>query len=148
MAKRVSVKGRGADLFFGDSPNERTNERPDERTNEPPAAPPIGLSSERTNERTAAVKPPPVGGRPRARREPPRERTNERTAVEALAPLSVVQRVRHSFDVRRDQLLELTAIQIDVFRGTGRKPTMGELVQEALDEYIRARRKRAARATD
>jgi hypothetical protein len=60
----------------------------------------------------------------------------------------MVQRVRHSFDVRRDQLIDLTDIQIEVFRRTGRKPTMGELVQEALDEYIRARRQRPARSTD
>jgi hypothetical protein len=60
----------------------------------------------------------------------------------------MVQRVRHSFDVRRDQLLDLTTVQIDVFRRTGRKPTLGELVQEALDEYIRARRKRPTRPSD
>ena len=65
-----------------------------------------------------------------------------------LEPLSMVQRVRHSFDVRRDQLVELTGIQMDVFSRTGRKPTMGELVQEALDEYIRARRRPPRQPTD
>ncbi len=52
------------------------------------------------------------------------ERTNERT------------RVRHSFDVWQDQLLGLTEIQVERFNRTGRKPKLGELVQEALDAYI------------
>ena len=51
-------------------------------------------------------------------------RTNERT------------RVRHSFDIYTDQLVALADIQTTIFRRTGRKPKMGELVQEALDIYI------------
>jgi hypothetical protein len=58
------------------------------------------------------------------------ERTNERT------------KVRHSFDIYRDQLLELSTIQATIFRETGKKPTVGELVQDALDAYIaRAQRR-------
>ncbi len=57
-------------------------------------------------------------------------RTNERT------------RVRHSFDVWQDQLLALTQIQAERFNRTGRKPKLGELVQEALDGYIAQQRKR------
>ncbi len=52
------------------------------------------------------------------------ERTNERT------------RVRHSFDVGRDQLLALSAIQSQIFGATGKKPKLGDLVQDALDLYI------------
>lgn len=52
------------------------------------------------------------------------ERTNERT------------RVRHSFDIYHDHLLALTEIQTRRFTTTGRKPKLGELVQEALDAYI------------
>ncbi|HEV8636989.1 MAG TPA: hypothetical protein VG370_22440 [Chloroflexota bacterium] len=144
----MSVKGRGADLFFGDGANERTNERPNDRTAGPSDAAPSEPSSERTNERTAAAGARSARRNPSGRQERPNERTNERSGVEPLEPLSMVQRVRHSFDVRRDQLLDLTGIQIDAFRRTGRKPTMGELVQEALDEYIRARRQRAGRSTD
>lgn len=57
---------------------------------------------------------------------PPRAngRTNERT------------RVRHSFDVGRDQLLALSAIQSQIFGATGKKPKLGDLVQDALDLYI------------
>lgn len=52
------------------------------------------------------------------------ERTNERT------------RVRHSFDVYQDQLRALTGIQARLHERTGRKPKIGDLVQEALDAYI------------
>jgi hypothetical protein len=45
-------------------------------------------------------------------------------------------RVRHSFDVFNDQLQALSEIQAQRYNQTGRKPKMGELVQEALDAYI------------
>ena len=56
------------------------------------------------------------------------ERSNERTLERS--------RVRHSFDIWQDQLLRLSEIQADRFSRTGRKPKLGELVQEALDAYI------------
>jgi hypothetical protein len=62
------------------------------------------------------------------------ERTNERTLERS--------RVRHSFDIWQDQLLRLSEIQADRFSRTGRKPKLGELVQEALDAYIAKERKR------
>jgi hypothetical protein len=62
------------------------------------------------------------------------ERTNERTLERS--------RVRHSFDIWQDQLLGLSEIQADRFSRTGRKPKLGELVQEALDVYITKERKR------
>jgi hypothetical protein len=64
--------------------------------------------------------------------------TNERTN-EGLSDRS---RVRHSFDVWQDQLLSLSEIQAERFSRTGRKPKIGELVQEALDAYIARERKR------
>ncbi len=56
------------------------------------------------------------------------KRSNERTNIRI--------RVRHSFDVWQDQLLALAEIQARRFSRTGRKPKLGELVQEALDAYI------------
>jgi hypothetical protein len=47
---------------------------------------------------------------------------------------------RHSFDVWQDQLIALTEIQTQMFHNTGRKPKLGELVQEALDDYIAKQR--------
>ncbi len=63
------------------------------------------------------------------------ERSNERTVERT--------RTRHSFDVWQDQLLALTEIQVERFDRTGRKPKLGELVQEALDTYIAQHPKRA-----
>ena len=68
------------------------------------------------------------------------ERTNER-------PLQR-NRVRHSFDIWQDQLLGLSEIQADRFSRTGRKPKLGELVQEALDSYITKERKRTNERTN
>ena len=72
--------------------------------------------------------------RPSGTNGPTNERTNDR-------PKDRV-RVRHSFDVCQDQLLGLSEIQADRFSRTGRKPKLGELVQEALDAYIAKERKR------
>lgn len=69
----------------------------------------VDRSNERTSERS---------------NEHPNVRTNERT------------KIRHSFDIYQDQLLALAEIQAAIFKKTGRKPKVGDLVQEALDGYI------------
>ena len=43
---------------------------------------------------------------------------------------------RHTFDVYKDQLRSLARIQMDIYDRTGKKPTLGELVQRALDTFI------------
>jgi hypothetical protein len=53
------------------------------------------------------------------------ERTNERTLK------------HHSFDVYVDQLISLDHIRTQRYQETGKKPKIGTLVQEALDEYIK-----------
>jgi hypothetical protein len=68
--------------------------------------------------------------------EPTNIRTNER------------RKVRHSFDIYEDQLLTLTEIQTSIFRATGKKPKLGELVQQAIDEYIRATKDRPNERTN
>jgi hypothetical protein len=76
--------------------------------------------------------------------EPSNVRTNDRTdrrpndGTTKVAPESPAERVRvrHSFDVYRDQLLSLTEIQAVLFSKTGKKPKLGDLVQDALDAYI------------
>lgn len=60
------------------------------------------------------------------------ERTNER----ANQRTKERTRVRHSFDIWHDQLLSLVEIQTNIFRRKGKKPRLGELVQEALEAYI------------
>ena len=42
----------------------------------------------------------------------------------------------HSFDVFVDQLISLDQIQTQIYQEKGKKPKIGTLVQEALDEYI------------
>ena len=58
----------------------------------------------------------------------PDERTGDRTNERP--------KVRHSFDVYRDQLDALQEIQLLRKRRSGRRPTIGELVQQALDRFI------------
>ena len=72
--------------------------------------------------------------------ERPDVRTNERNQGR--------QRSRHSFDIYNDQLLALSEIQTALFLQTGRKPKLGELVQDALDAYIKHQRKRTDGRTD
>jgi hypothetical protein len=76
---------------------------------------------------------------PRRRAAPrPNDGTNGRTNVRTNERM----RVRHSFDVWQDQLLALAQIQAERFNRTGKKPKLGELVQEALDAYVAQQRKR------
>jgi hypothetical protein len=71
-----------------------------------------------------------TGRRPAATddRKHPSERTN-------VAPVERTK-IRHTFDIYRDQLQALAEIQAARFKASGRKPKMGDLVQEALDAYI------------
>ncbi len=75
--------------------------------------------------------------RPRARG----GRGNDETNVGTNGRTDERTRTRHSFDVWQDQLLALSEIQVERFNRTGRKPKLGELVQEALDAYIAEQRK-------
>jgi hypothetical protein len=61
-----------------------------------------------------------------------RPQAKERTIVETTERT----KIRHTFDIFQDQLLALTEIQAGRFKQTGRKPRVGDLVQEALDAYI------------
>lgn len=44
---------------------------------------------------------------------------------------------RHPFDIFEDQLTGLAEIQLKIQKETGKKPTLGELVREALDNLIK-----------
>jgi hypothetical protein len=63
---------------------------------------------------------------------------NERTTGRTNDRTNERPKVRHSFDIYRDQLLSLAQIQAERFRESGRKPKVGELVQEAIDQYVAA----------
>jgi hypothetical protein len=72
----------------------------------------------------------------------PRQISSLRTTVRTNERTNERERVRHSFDIWQDQLLGLSEIQAERFSRAGRKPKLGELVQEALDAYIAKERKR------
>ncbi len=65
-------------------------------------------------------------------------RTNERIVdTQTVAPPAPERRkVRHSFDIYEDQLVSLADIQAHLYRRNGKKPKVGDLVQQALDAYI------------
>jgi len=83
-------------------------------------------------------------------------RTVERSNIEKSVPsgqqkrtanVQARARVRHSFDVGQDQLHALAEIQARIFSETGKKPKLGDLVQEALDLYITRQGKRSNERT-
>jgi hypothetical protein len=88
-------------------------------TNAPSATEATAVASQPPQQRQA---------KPARTNDAPNDRTTERPNDRS--------RVRHSFDVWQDQLLRLSEIQAARFSRTGRKPKIGELVQEALDAYI------------
>lgn len=59
------------------------------------------------------------------------ERSKERTTERA--------KIRHSFDIFRDQLLDLQEMQIKTIQQGKKKPKLGDLVQVALDEFFKKR---------
>lgn len=80
-----------------------------------------------------APPPPPGAGEQDAiiENEETNERNNERTNEQGERRV-----IRHSFDIYHDQLMHMGDIQMRLYRETGKKPKLGRLVQEALDQYI------------
>lgn len=70
-----------------------------------------------------------------AKNERSNERTTERTNVRTMKKQERVK-VRHSFDVYRDQLVELQSLQLTAVRRGKRKPKLGDMVQAAIDFYL------------
>ena len=62
-----------------------------------------------------------------------KERTNE-TTNERITERS---KIRHTFDIYSDQLLSLKEITISKEKISGKRSLIGELVQEALDLFIK-----------
>lgn len=60
------------------------------------------------------------------------ERTNERSNVRTVQRT----KVRHTFDIFADQLNSLHQYQLEIIQAEGNKPRLGDLVQEALDDYL------------
>ena len=60
------------------------------------------------------------------------DRTPERTNVRNADRV----KIRHAFDIFEDQLRELHTRQLEAVRAGKKKPSLGEMVQQALDKYI------------
>ena len=68
----------------------------------------------------------------------PNERTNGSTRGSSTDTSTPTKRAktRHSFDVYRDQVASLHQIQVAMYQQNGTKPKLGDLVQEALDQFL------------
>ena len=76
------------------------------------------------------------------------QREDERKHERRNEPTLDRTKVRHSFDVYQDQVLALGDIQQAAARAHGKRPWLGDLVQEALDRYIQSKHRREGRTPD
>ncbi len=63
--------------------------------------------------------------------EPPNERLNERTIKQKR------EKIRHTFDIYKDQLIDLQRIQWEKVQAGKKKPKLGRMVAEGIDLYIK-----------
>lgn len=80
------------------------------------------------------------------------EKKNERTLERKNVRTNEQKKERilkhHSFDVYIDQLISLDQIRTQIYQEKGKKPKIGTLVQEALDEYIKNHKKQEKNGTN
>jgi len=67
------------------------------------------------------------------------ERKSERTNVRKKKKRI---RIRHAFDIYEDQLRTLQTIQLKVIQAGKKKPSLGKMVQKALDQYLEDKKKK------
>jgi hypothetical protein len=76
--------------------------------------------------------------------ERPNERSNERSNAR---PVKVKrEKIRHTFDIYRDQLVTLQMIQLDKFQAGKKKPKLGKMVAEGIDLFIKQEASKKKRA--
>ncbi len=148
MPKRVSIQGKGAEIFFGEyepqAPPAHTNtvdessrlpvtspDQPPPPRPRVPASPSGGASAppgervrEGVGEHTGARTP---GGTSDPLREPPK------TRVFSMRGRAADGVVRHSHDLYRDQILWLNRLKLDLEVEYGQKVNGNDLVQLAVD---------------
>ena len=69
---------------------------------------------------------------------PTYERPNERTSVRKKERV----KIRHAFDIFEDQLRELQLLQLEAVRSSKKKPNLGDMVQEAIDLFLKREQRR------
>lgn len=66
------------------------------------------------------------------------ERSDERTNVSnEITNQTTRKRIRHTFDIYEDQLMALHETQLKAVQQGNSKPKLGDMVQEALDDYLK-----------
>ena len=63
------------------------------------------------------------------------DRTNERSNVKFNKPKRV--KIRHTFDIYKDQLISLQVIQLEKVKRGRKKPKLGKMVSKGIDLYIK-----------
>ena len=76
--------------------------------------------------------------------ERPNERSNERSTERKEKRKR--EKIRHTFDIYRDQLVTLQMIQLEKFQAGKKKPKLGKMVAEGIDLFIRQEASKKKRA--
>ncbi len=58
------------------------------------------------------------------------------------------RKIRHTFDIYDDQLQAMHTVQLEAVQAGKRKPTLGDMVQNALDDYFAKRNSKEAERTN
>jgi hypothetical protein len=74
----------------------------------------------------------------------PYERTSERT----ITPKPKRQKIRHAFDIYMDQLISLQVRQLEAVQKGKKKPKLGKMVQDAIDQYLKKDNNQAQKRTN
>ena len=65
------------------------------------------------------------------------QKTNERTNAQKIKKSNERKIERHSFDIFSDQKMGLDELQLMLYRKHGKKPKIGSLVREAVDDLFK-----------
>ena len=76
--------------------------------------------------------------------ERPTERSNER--LNERPPKPKREKIRHTFDIYKDQLIDLQRIQWERVQAGKKKPKLGRMVSEGIDLYIKQQASKKSRA--
>ena len=76
--------------------------------------------------------------------ERPNERSNERSIERKVKRKR--EKIRHTFDIYRDQLVALQMIQLEKFQAGKKKPKLGKMVAEGIDLFIKQEASKKKRA--
>src|SRR5260370_35163686 len=80
------------------------------------------------SQKTQVTPPPPLQTQP--------QKTNERTNEQKIKKTVDRKIERHSFDIFSDQKMGLDELQLMLYRKQGKKPKIGSLVREAIDDLL------------